>query len=86
MRVLRSATTVVHLVTLLEQALGRKAVIEVVARPAADVSATLASIDALAALTGYAPSTTLEQGIPRFVAWFRAYHQLGGERFLQDSC
>ncbi len=66
-----------RLVSLLERALGRKALVEVAARPAADVSATLASVDAIAALTGYAPSTTLDEGVPRFVDWFRSYHQLG---------
>jgi UDP-glucuronate 4-epimerase len=69
--------TVSHLVALLEAALGRRAVIRDVARPAADVEETWADVDAIAALTGFAPSTTLEQGIPRFVAWFLEYHGAG---------
>jgi UDP-glucuronate 4-epimerase len=64
------------LVSLLEEALGRKAAIRYVARPAADVAATFASVDAIAALTGYAPRTSLAQGIPRFVAWFKAWHAI----------
>ena len=67
---------VTRLISLLEQSLGRRAVVHHAARPAADVASTLASVDAIAALTGYAPSTTLEQGVPRFVAWFRDYHRL----------
>ncbi len=63
-----------RLVELLEAELGRRAVIQAVPRPAADVVETWASIDRLAALTGYAPSTPLETGIPRFVSWFREYH------------
>ena len=63
-----------HLVRLLEQALGRTAIIRTAPRPAADVVETWASIDQIAALTGYAPATSLEAGIPRFVAWFKAYH------------
>ena len=64
-----------RLVALLEAALGRPAVIRDVPRPAADVAETWADIDAIAALTGFAPHTTLEQGIPRFAAWFLDYHR-----------
>ena len=66
---------VTRLVGLLEQALGRPAVIHVVPRPAADVIETWASVDRLAALTGYQPATPLEVGVPRFVEWFKHYHK-----------
>jgi UDP-glucuronate 4-epimerase len=66
--------TVNHLVALLEDALGRKALVHDVPRPAADVEETWASVDAIAALTGFAPATPLEVGIPRFAAWFLGYH------------
>jgi UDP-glucuronate 4-epimerase len=62
------------LVRLLEQALGRPAILREAPRPSADVEETFASIDALAALTGFAPRTSLAEGIPRFVAWFKAWH------------
>jgi UDP-glucuronate 4-epimerase len=62
------------LVALLEQALGRKAVVRSAARPAADVTETFASVEAIGALTGFAPRTTLAEGIARFAAWFRAFH------------
>ena len=68
------AEPVTRLVALLEQALGRKAVVRTVPRPAADVVETWANVDRIAALAGYAPSTPLEVGIPRFVEWFRSYH------------
>jgi UDP-glucuronate 4-epimerase len=58
------------LVTLLEQALGRKAVIRSAPRPLVDVEATFASIDAIGTLTGFAPATPLAVGIARFVEWF----------------
>jgi UDP-glucuronate 4-epimerase len=64
------------LVTELEQALGRTAVVRSVPRPAADVEETFASIEAISALTGFAPATSLHEGIPRFVAWFRTWHGL----------
>jgi UDP-glucuronate 4-epimerase len=64
------------LVSLLERALGRRAVVREAARPAADVEATYASVDEIGALTGFRPSTPLVEGIPRFVAWFRAWHEV----------
>jgi UDP-glucuronate 4-epimerase len=66
--------TVGTLVGLLEESLGRRAVVTEVARPAADVEETWADIDAIAALTGFSPSTSLQEGIPRFAAWFKDYH------------
>jgi UDP-glucuronate 4-epimerase len=64
------------LVRLLEQALGRQAILREAPRPPADVEETFASIEAISALTGFAPRTTLAEGIPRFVAWFKAWHGL----------
>ena len=66
--------TVNRLVELLEQALGRRAVIEEVPQPAADVAETWANVDAIGALTGFAPSTPLEVGIPKFAQWFLGFH------------
>jgi UDP-glucuronate 4-epimerase len=62
------------LVRLLEEALGKRAVIREAKRPEADVEETFANVEAIAALTGFAPSTTLAEGIPRFIAWFRDFH------------
>jgi UDP-glucuronate 4-epimerase len=68
------AEKVTDLVRLLEAGLGRAAIIQTRPRPAADVMETWASVDRLAALTGYAPTTSLAAGIPRFVDWFKVYH------------
>ena len=62
------------LVALLEDALGRKAIIRSAPRPAVDVEETFAAVDAISALTGFAPKTPLALGIPRFVTWFRRWH------------
>jgi UDP-glucuronate 4-epimerase len=64
------------LVALLERALGRRAILRDAPRPAADVPETFAAVDAIAALTGFAPATPLAAGVPRFVAWFKAWHGL----------
>jgi UDP-glucuronate 4-epimerase len=66
--------TVSHLVALLEASLGRRAIIRDSERPASDVAETWASVDAIGSLTGFAPTTPLEAGIPRFAAWFLEYH------------
>ncbi len=66
-----------RLVELLEEGLGRRAVIELVDRPAADVGETWASVDAAAAVAGYAPRISLADGVPRFVAWYREFHGTG---------
>lgn len=65
--------SVTRLIELLEQALGRKAVLQVAPRPLADVEETCASVDAIGRLTGFAPTTPLEVGIPRFAAWFTGW-------------
>jgi UDP-glucuronate 4-epimerase len=63
-----------ELVFLLEQALGRTAIVHSVPRPPMDVAETYADVDAIGALTGFQPRTSLAEGIPRFVAWFRAWN------------
>ena len=61
--------TVLEVVELLERALGRPARIEWLPRQMGDVSRTWADIGAAGRMLGYAPRTSLEEGIARFVAW-----------------
>jgi UDP-glucuronate 4-epimerase len=67
------AEEVRELVRLLEEALGHKAIIRSAPRPPVDVEATFASVDAIRALTGFAPTTPLLVGVPRFVRWLRQW-------------
>jgi UDP-glucuronate 4-epimerase len=67
--------TVAKLVSLLEEGLGRRAVIADTPRPAADVTDTFADISAIKALTGFTPKTPLDVGIPRFIEWFKGWNQ-----------
>ncbi|MCC6717971.1 MAG: SDR family NAD(P)-dependent oxidoreductase [Acetobacteraceae bacterium] len=62
-----------ELIDLLEAALGRKAIRQAAERPLADVQETFASVEAIAALTGFAPRTPLSVGIPRFADWFQRW-------------
>jgi UDP-glucuronate 4-epimerase len=61
-------------VGLLEEACGRKAVIDFQPMQPGDVPATYADITALSRDLGYAPTTRIESGVPNFVRWYRDYH------------
>lgn len=59
---------------LLEEATGIRATIDFQPMQAGDVPQTYADISAIAADLGYAPTTSIETGVPRFVEWYRDYH------------
>jgi len=63
-----------RLIECLETALGRTAVKRFLPMQPGDVSDTYAEIDALAAAVDFRPSTPIEVGVERFVAWFKAYY------------
>ena len=57
----------------LEAALGRKAERKLLPMQPGDVPATSADVSELAAATAFRPATTVEEGVARFVAWYREY-------------
>lgn len=59
---------------LLEQAMGKKAIVEYAEMQPGDVKSTYASVQDLTRDVGYIPQVSLEEGIPRFVAWFKEYY------------
>ncbi|MDD3799384.1 MAG: SDR family NAD(P)-dependent oxidoreductase [Novosphingobium sp.] len=59
---------------LLEDACGRKAELEMLPMQPGDVHKTYADIAAIQQDLGYQPTTSIEQGVPKFVDWFREYH------------
>ncbi len=63
-----------HFIELLQQALGRKAKLNLLPMQPGDVEATYAHIDPLVELTGYRPNTGIEQGVEAFVRWYRSYY------------
>ncbi len=63
-------------VTALEAALGRAARLEFLPMQPGDVTATHADISAFAAETGYAPKVAVEEGVARFVAWYRDFYRV----------
>jgi UDP-glucuronate 4-epimerase len=66
-----------NVVALLEKEFGRTAQKEMLPMQPGDVQATFADIDDLIRDVGFRPSTSLEDGIHRFVDWYCRYHRVG---------
>lgn len=65
-----------HVVGLFEKAIGRRAEIRLEPAQQGDVAETCADISATEAAFGWRPKTPVEEGVPRFVDWFRSHHGL----------
>ena len=63
-----------RVVGLLEQATGKTATFTREGMQQGDVPDTFADISAIARDHGYAPTTAIDVGVPRFVQWYRDYH------------
>ncbi|WEK45865.1 MAG: GDP-mannose 4,6-dehydratase [Candidatus Andeanibacterium colombiense] len=61
---------------LIEAACGKTAALEMLEMQPGDVPATYADIEAIRRDLGYQPTTPIEEGVPKFVEWFRAYHEV----------
>lgn len=64
-------------VAVLEEALGRKAVVVDTPRPATDVQETFADIEAIRGVCGYEPRTPIERGVPKFAEWYLSWRKGG---------
>lgn len=62
----------------LERALGVKALKTMLPMQPGDVETTYADIDSLEAELGARPSTTITDGIEKFVTWYRSFYGIGG--------
>ncbi len=63
-----------HFIAVLERAWGRGAVKVFEAMQPGDVKETYADIEASRRDLGFEPQTSIDAGLPRFVAWYREYH------------
>ena len=61
-------------IEVLEDCLGRKAEKRLLPMQPGDVPDTYADVTALSRDTGYTPTTPVEEGVKRFVAWYRAFY------------
>jgi UDP-glucuronate 4-epimerase len=63
-----------RVVELLEQETGRRALADPMPMQVGDVRETFADISAISRDHGFEPRTSIDEGVPRFVAWYRDYH------------
>ncbi|MFA5519538.1 MAG: NAD-dependent epimerase [Spirochaetota bacterium] len=61
----------------LENAIGKNAVMNFMPMQPGDVLATFADVDELVKDAGFKPSTIIDEGIGRFVEWYRKFYTLG---------
>jgi UDP-glucuronate 4-epimerase len=62
------------MISLIEQACGRPAERRLLPMQPGDVRDTFADISAIQRDLGFEPRTTIAEGVPKFVAWYRDYH------------
>ncbi len=65
-----------HLIEVLGDALGVKPEMEMLPMQPGDVPATYADITSISEKLGFKPTTLIEEGIPKFVEWYKMYHKL----------
>jgi UDP-glucuronate 4-epimerase len=61
-------------VDILEQETGRKALLDPKPMQIGDVRETFADLSAIERDHGFEPRTSIDEGVPRFVAWYKDYH------------
>src|SRR5215813_11309959 len=61
-------------IAVIEEVIGRKAELEMLPVQAGDVPETYADVAALKQAVGFGPSTPIEVGVKRFVAWYRDFY------------
>lgn len=64
----------VHMIEVLERSLGFQAQKNMLPIQPGDVPATYADVDDLIADVGFQPKTPIEEGVQKFVDWYRSYH------------
>ena len=69
------AEDLMRMIGLIEAACGRKAEIELLPIQPGDVPETFADISAIQGDLGFQPTTSIDDGVPAFVNWYRAYHE-----------
>jgi len=62
------------MISLIEKELGKKADIQFMGMQPGDVEKTYADIEHSTNKLGYKPTTSINEGIPQFINWFKSYH------------
>jgi UDP-glucuronate 4-epimerase len=66
-----------YFIECIEKALGKKAIRNLIPMQPGDVEKTYANVEALVADIGFQPKTPIEEGIRRFVVWYKEYYGIG---------
>lgn len=61
---------------LIEDSLGKKAELEFMPMQDGDVPATYAEITETTDVAGYKPTTSIQEGVPQFIQWYKEYYQV----------
>ncbi|MBM3963943.1 MAG: NAD-dependent epimerase [Planctomycetes bacterium] len=69
-------TELARFIEVLESVIGKKADIRYLPLQPGDVLETYADVDSLSDAVGFAPSTSIEDGIAKFVDWYRTYYDI----------
>jgi UDP-glucuronate 4-epimerase len=72
-----SPVNLMRYIEVLEQCLGRKAIMQMLPMQPGDVQATMADVSNLERAVGFRPRTTVEEGVARFVDWYRDFYGVG---------
>jgi UDP-glucuronate 4-epimerase len=75
--------SLLYLIQLLEEALGKTAVKQMLPMQAGEVTETFADIEKSQQLLNFRPSVSLEEGILHFIEWFKQYHGLSSRLEMQ---
>lgn len=63
-----------HFIRIIEREMGRVAELDYMPMQPGDVKETFADISETTQAVGYIPTTTIEEGVPKFIAWFKQYY------------
>ena len=63
-------------IEIIEKNLNKKATVRLKPMQQGDVKETSADINKLEQITGYLPQVSIEEGIKRFIDWYKKYHQI----------
>ncbi len=67
-------TELEYFITLIEKNLNKKAIKNYLEMQPGDVEETAADLSKLNKITGFVPSTSIEDGISKFISWYRTFH------------
>lgn len=70
-----SPVELLYFIQVIEAAVGRKATLNMKPMQPGDVLETYADVSDLAHTIGFSPNTSIEEGIAKFVSWYKSYYQ-----------